>query len=138
MAETTSGTASGTTSGMAMVYRVVVIVTTLAVVVQFFLAGMGAFHDVREHSDSRFSAHETFGYVVAALTLLTLVAALLARMDRQVIGLAAAILILAAPVQILLAKGGTDHNDVWGALHGLVGAGIVASLVNLIRMGRKP
>ncbi|MDN3357910.1 DUF6220 domain-containing protein [Actinomadura sp. DC4] len=122
---------------MTTVYRVLAIVTTLVIVVQFFLAGLGAFHDVRTGETNRFGAHETVGYVIAGLSIVLLVAALLARLGGRAVGMVAFLFVLAGPVQVLLAKAGTDHSEVFGALHGLVGALILGFSGTLIRLGRR-
>jgi predicted membrane channel-forming protein YqfA (hemolysin III family) len=125
------------TSGMTTAYRVLAILTTLVIIAQFFLAGLGAFHDVRTDDANRFSAHETVGYIIVGLSIVLFVAALLARLGGRAVGMVAFLFVLAGPVQVLLAKAGTDHNEIWGALHGLVGALILGFAGTLIRLGRK-
>jgi predicted membrane channel-forming protein YqfA (hemolysin III family) len=135
MAETTPP--SPKASGMTTAYRALVILTTLVIVAQFFLAGLGAFHDVRTGDANRFSTHETVGYIIAGLSIVLFVAALLARLGARAVGMVAFLFVLAGPVQVLLAKAGTDHNEFWGALHGLLGALILGFAGTLIRLGRK-
>jgi hypothetical protein len=135
MAETTSPEPK--TSGMTTAYRALAILTTLVIIVQFFLAGLGAFHGVRTGESNRFSAHETVGYIIAGLSIVLFVAAVLARLGGRAVGMVAFLFLLAGPVQVLLAKAGTDHGDFWGALHGLVGALILGFAGTLIRLGRR-
>jgi|tagenome__1003787_1003787.scaffolds.fasta_scaffold20435009_2 predicted membrane channel-forming protein YqfA (hemolysin III family) len=135
MAETTEPEPK--TSGMMTAYRALAILTTLVIIVQFFLAGLGAFHSVRTGESNRFSAHETTGYIIAGLSIVLFVAALLARLGGRAVGMVAFLFVLAGPVQVLLAKAGTDHGDFWGALHGLVGALILGFAGTLIRLGRR-
>ena len=132
MAETTAS------SPMRTAYRIAAILTTLVIIVQFFLAGLGAFHDVRTGETDYFSAHEKLGYVIAALSIVLLVVAALARMGGRAVGMVAFLFVLAGPVQILLADAGTEHSEVWGALHAMVGALILGFCATLIRLGAAP
>jgi hypothetical protein len=133
MAETTS---QPKTSGMVTVYRVLAIVTTLVIILQFFLAGLGTFHAIQAGNADDFSLHEKVGYVISALGLVMLVIAALARLGTRVIVMGGVMFILAGPVQALLAEAGKDHSDVWGALHGLVGALLIGLVSTMIRVGR--
>lgn len=135
MAETTPTPQNN--SGLKTAYLVLAILTTLVIIAQFFLAGLGAFHDVRTGDTDRFSAHETVGYIIAGLSIVLFVAALLARLGTRAVGMVAFLFVLAGPVQVLLAKAGTDHSEIWGALHALVGALILGFAGTLIRLGRK-
>jgi hypothetical protein len=136
MAETTPPTPK--TSGMTTAYRALAILTTLVIIAQFFLAGLGAFHAIHTGNAKRFSLHETVGYIIVGLSIVLFVAAVLARLGARALGMVAFLILLAGPVQVLLAKAGADHNDFWGALHGLVGALILGFASTLIRLGRKP
>lgn len=136
MAETTPPESK--TSGMTTAYRALAILTTLVIIAQFFLAGLGAFHALHTRGANRFSPHETVGYVIVGLSVVLFVAALLARLGARALGMVAFLFLLAGPVQVLLAKAGTNHGDFWGALHGLVGALILGFAGTLIRLGRKP
>jgi uncharacterized protein DUF6220 len=135
MAETTSQPQSRT-SGLTTVYRVLAIVTTVAIVLQFFLAGFGAFHDYRSGETNDFAAHEKVGYVIAILSLLMIVAAALARLGGRAVGMVTGLFVLAGPVQVLLAHLGTGHSEVWGALHATVGALILGFMFTLLRLHR--
>lgn len=135
----TETTASPQTKKPAMVtaYLVLAIVTTATIGVQFFLAGLGAFHDYRTKNTSWFEAHQVVGVVIVALSLLMLLTAILARMGGRTVGMVAVLLVLAGPLQALLAMGGTDHGEVWGALHALNGALILGYCSTLIRIARR-
>jgi Family of unknown function (DUF6220) len=133
MAETTSKPRS---SGMIVAYQILAIVTTLVIILQFFLAGLGAFHDFQTGKTDAFSAHEKVGYVIAVLGLVMLVVAALARLGARVIVMGAVMFLLAGPVQALLADAGKHHSDVWGALHALVGSLIVGLVFSMLRVGR--
>src|SRR5690348_10765111 len=113
MAETTSKARS---SGIVAVYQIAAIVTTLVIILQFFLAGLGTFHDFQTGKTDGFSAHEAVGYVIAGLGLVMLLLAALGRLGARVIVMGAVMFLLAGPVQALLANAGTEHSDVWGAL----------------------
>lgn len=136
MAETTPPEPKA--SGLTTAYRALAILTTLVIIAEFFLAGLGAFHAVRTGEANHFSAHQTVGYIIAGLSVVLFVAALLARLGARAVGMVAFLFLLAGPVQVVLAKAGTDHGDFWGALHGLVGALILGFAGTLIRLGRKP
>jgi hypothetical protein len=68
------------------------------VVIQIFLAGLGVFDDPRS-----FLTHRDFGYLLGMLTLVVLVAALVARQSRRVIGLSALLLVLFALQSLFVA-----------------------------------
>jgi hypothetical protein len=133
MAETTS---QPKTSGMITAYRVLAIVTTLVILVQFFLAGLGTFHDFQTGKTNGFSAHEKVGYIIAILGIVMVVVGALARLGGRAIGMAAILFVLAGPVQALLAGAGKNHSDVWGALHAFVGALILGLVFSMLRVGR--
>jgi hypothetical protein len=69
----------------------------LGVVVQFFLAGLGAF------LETSYDAHQTLGYILAAIALILLVLAIAGRLPRLVFLLAIALLGLNV-LQIVLAR----------------------------------
>ncbi len=87
------------------------------VIVQFFLAGLGVFADPRS-----FITHREFGYLFGWLTLVLLVLALVGRMSRATIGLAALLLVLFALQSVLVAL--RDNLPAVAALHPLNGVAI--------------
>jgi hypothetical protein len=93
-------------------------------VIQFALAGFSAFAEANGGHDS-YGAHETMGTVIGVVSLLVLVAALLARPNRATIGQAVGLFLLAGPIQPILANLGR-HTASWiGALHAVVGLAIM-------------
>jgi hypothetical protein len=103
-------------------------------VVQFALAGFGAFSAFQHHRG--FGAHETVGTIIGIVTLLVLIAALIARPGRAALILAATLFILSGPVQPILADVGKHHAWV-GAIHALVGIAILGLFARLsVRLNR--
>jgi hypothetical protein len=92
-------------------------------VIQFALAGFGAFSAFQHHRG--FGAHETVGTIIGVFTVLVLIAALIARPSTSAMINAAVLFVLAGPAQPILANIGKDHAWV-GALHALVGIAILA------------
>lgn len=136
MAETTSSP-QRTNSTMVTVFRAIAILTAVIIVVQFFLAGLGAFDGVHSgaaaRNTSHYDPHKTVGYVIALLSVLMLLMAVVGRLGGRVIGMAAALLVLAGPIQPLLANAGADSAAIWGAFHAFVGAMIFGLTAALIR-----
>lgn len=64
------------------------VLTLLAVILQFFLAGLGVF------GAEPYDAHKTNGYLIAVSALLLLVLALAGRLDRARVGASAGLLVL--------------------------------------------
>jgi hypothetical protein len=95
--------------GATAAYRWLTIVFFVGVVVQFFLAGYGAF-------GSGFGGHETLGRILQGIAVLLLVLVLIARPTRIVFVPYLVLFVLAAVLQPILADPG---NGVVGGLHGL-------------------
>jgi hypothetical protein len=121
---------------MRTAYRIVVTLTSLAVIVQVGLAGYGAFNAVDKADDAGsvtkkslengFDPHGALGTIVLVLMLVLLIVALVARYRIRITGLLFALGI----VQMLLAWGATGAAWV-GFFHGinaLAIAGIAGSL----------
>lgn len=120
---------------MRTAFRIVASLTSLAVVVQVGLAGSGAFNaiDKADHAsitkkqvENGFDPHGVVGAIVAALMVILLVVALVARHRIRV----AAILLALGIVQMLLAWGATSAAWV-GFFHGvnaLAIAGVAGAL----------
>jgi hypothetical protein len=94
---------------VASVHRVLLSVFTLGVIVQFFLAGLGAFR-VQDgasgsHFDHVWGPHRTLGNVLFIVGLLVLVAAIVARLGRTRV-LLSLVLPLLVFVQSVLANNG--------------------------------
>jgi uncharacterized protein DUF6220 len=104
---------------------------TLAMV-QFALAGFGAFRSL-DGDQKGFGAHQAVGYIVALLSLLALVAALIARPNQRTIILAIVLFVVAGPIQPMLPDLAKDHGAWIGALHGLLGIAILGLFGQLSR-----
>jgi Family of unknown function (DUF6220) len=94
---------------VASVHRVLLSVFTLGVIVQFFLAGLGAFRvqdgASSSHFDHVWGPHRTRGNVLFIVGLLVLVAAIVARLGRTRV-LLSLVLPLLVFVQSVLANNG--------------------------------
>jgi hypothetical protein len=115
----------------------------LAVVVQFFLAGSGAFDNAPR--DVAFTAHRGLGLFIVLFALVVTIVGALVRVPARLVGMAglATGLILLQPVIAGVANalddGGTATAGrlVFG-LHAVNGLVIVALLGNLLRRARDP
>jgi ABC-type multidrug transport system permease subunit len=101
-----------------------------AIGVQFLLAGAGAFHA------TSFDPHTGLGWMIAAASLLVLLAALLGRSELTASGL----LFAAVAVQVALGVLGAQSSPWFGALHGLNALVAMGAAANLARRtaGRVP
>ena len=97
----------------------------VGVLVQVFLAGVGAFGELGDHvkklqDASSFDPHRALGNILGALAIILLILAALARAARSVWIGALVLAVLAAVAQSGLAAGG--ENNKWvGGLHALDG-----------------
>lgn len=102
---------------------------TLALVAaQFALAGNGAFSTIGTRAGDPYAAHLVLGLVIAAMTLVDLVAVLASRPARSrpaTLWPAVALAVLTVAVEPLLAEAG-KHAAAVGALHALGGVIIFA------------
>jgi hypothetical protein len=89
--------------------------------VQIFLAGLGVFSST---GDPGFGPHRIFGFVIAAVALVIVVLAVVARAGSRHTTLSVVVLLLAGGVQSLLAGLGED-NAWFGGLHALDGLLII-------------
>lgn len=128
------GTAGATLSpfrrGAAQVLRALAIVGVVAVVVQFVLAGLGAFGE-------SFDPHRVLGTSIGALTLVMLIVALIARPSRGAV-IVSVILAVAAVGQGFLAVLGDDTNTAFGGAHALNALLIGALMGRMIAMAVPP
>jgi hypothetical protein len=104
---------------------------TLAVA-QFALAAFGAFRSL-DGDQKAYGPHQLVGMVIALLSLLVLIAALVARPDRRTVILAVVLFVLAGPVQPTLPDLAKDNGAWIGALHGLLGIAILGLFGQLSR-----
>jgi Family of unknown function (DUF6220) len=109
-------------------------VTVAMTIVQFALAGLGTFGEVHDKKikDSYFSAHQSVGMIIGLLTLLVLVAALIARRSRRSVIMSVVLFVLAGPVQPFLGSLGADKAAWVGMLHAVNGLAILGLGGNLL------
>lgn len=105
---------------------------TLAVA-QFALAAFGAFRSLNNNDQEGFGAHQAVGYIVALLSLLVLVAALIARPGQRTLIMAIVLFVVAGPIQPALPGLAKNHGAWIGALHGLFGVMILGLFLQLSR-----
>ena len=124
MSETVTGLPAGYRTTSAKVMRILAMATGTLVVVQFALAGYGAFSAFNKHKG--YGPHELLGTIIGIFALLVMIAALVSRPGtRHLVG-AVVLFVLAGPVQPILAGLGKDHGAWWGAVHALCGVAILA------------
>ena len=104
--------------------RILAMTTGTLVVVQFALAGYGAFSAFSHHKG--FGPHEILGTIIGVFTLLVLIAAAIARPSARVVYTAVTLFVLSGPIQPILASIGKNHAWV-GAIHALVGVLILGA-----------
>ena len=119
-----SGLPAGYRMTFAKIMRILAMVTGTLTVIQFALAGYGAFRAIGRHRGG-FDAHEMLGTVIGIFTLLVLIAAVVARPGRRPLVAAILLFLLAAPIQPMLADLGKHHGAWWGAVHAFVGVAIL-------------
>ncbi|GAA3831225.1 DUF6220 domain-containing protein [Streptomyces chiangmaiensis] len=117
-------------------------VLMLAIVVQFFLAGSGAFDTAP--NDESFGPHRALGYMIVLLALLTTLTAALARIPGRLVGMTGLLagLGIAQPVIAIIAKAFGDTGDtttagqlVFGlhAVNGLIMMGVAGRILRQAR-----
>jgi hypothetical protein len=106
--------------GLAVIYLA-------GVVVQFFLAGLGTF------GATSFDAHQAFGLVLALLTLILLVLAVVGKVPRLLILLSVALLGLNV-LQMFLAQ--VDVDEI-AALHVVNALAIVFVALEIVQRSRR-
>jgi len=113
---------TGVRQGFDLTYIVLSVLFGVAVVVQFYLAGYGAFahHHGAHVVHHAFSAHEELGNILGIWSVVLLVLALVARVSRRVVVAAFVVALLTEPVQHALVQFGKDHRWV-GGLHAFNG-----------------
>lgn len=109
-----------------------------AIGVQFFLAGLGVFQRDRHNvGDGYFDPHMMLGTAIGVLSLIVVIAVLIAKPGRQLVGMSVVLFLLAGPIEPLLAKFGTEDSAWYGALHAFTGALILAlTAVLFVRLSR--
>lgn len=109
-------------------------ITVAVTIGQFALAGLGTFGEVHDKKikDSYFSAHQSVGMIIGLLTLLVLIAALVARRSRRSVIMSVVLFVLAGPVQPFLGSLGADKAAWVGMLHAVNGIAILGLAGNLL------
>lgn len=132
--QVTAAPITGLRRGALLGYRWALLAFLLAGAAQIFLAGLGAFRlqdqGLAAAGDSAFAPHRALGFSMAAIALLILVLAVIARPGARAIVGSAVLVLLTTLMQSLLAGFAEDHA-VYGALHALDGLlilGIAACL----------
>lgn len=106
--------------GVALIYLV-------GVVVQFFLAGLGAF------GATNYDTHKAFGYVLGILSIGMLVLAIVGKVPRDLVSLAAVLLGLNV-VQVLVVHADIDDIAALHVVNALAIAGVAFALVRRSRL----
>lgn len=114
--------ATGTKATADKVFAYLAALLVLAIIVQFFLAGLGVWGiDQRKLGKATsLDPHRAVAGVVALIAVLMFIAALVARTSKAKIWVSISIAVLAEVVQSLLAAGG-EHQHWVGGLHVLDG-----------------
>jgi hypothetical protein len=119
------------------------VILLLAVVLQFFLAGSGAFDP--GPNDESFGPHRALGYLTLPLALVTVLVGALARIPGRILGptLLVVGLALLQPVLAAFAAGisdggtATTAGKVLSGLHAVNGLIVVAVTGNVVRRSRE-
>jgi Family of unknown function (DUF6220) len=124
MSDTVAGLPAGYRTTFAQIMRVLAMVTGTLAVIQFALAGYGAFSGLNHHRG--YGPHEVLGTVISVAALLVLIAAVVARPGTRALVAAGVLFVVAGPIQPLLADLGKHHGSWWGAVHALGGVAVLA------------
>jgi Mn2+/Fe2+ NRAMP family transporter len=118
----TSNDLAGWRRGVDCAFVYLVTLFFVGVLLQLFLAGVGAFgdHSAKIENASSFDPHRALGNILGAVALILLILAVLARASRATWIGALILTVLAAGAQSGLAAGGEDNKWV-GGLHALDG-----------------
>jgi hypothetical protein len=109
------------------------------IVVQFFLAGLGAFTTVhnKHFNDNNFGAHGLLGTLLVLIALIIMIIALIGRWSATTTKLSVALFGLII-VQFALGVSGAGTSPLLGGLHGVNALLIVAVAYLLVRDARLP
>jgi hypothetical protein len=97
-----------------LVYGYLMGVFALAVLVQIFLAGVGAFGDHKKPHSGAFDPHENLGHYLGIAAVVLLVLALIARASTRVMVWSFVLALLTEVAQEGLASGGRSNKWVGG------------------------
>lgn len=128
---------------MRKAFTVIGVVLLLAVLIQFFLAGSGAFDTATR--EKAFEPHRMFGYVVFVLAIVLTIVGALARLPKRLVGMSglatglialqAVIAVIAEAVEHSGSAGNTVGELVFG-LHAVNGVVIIGLIGNIVRRSR--
>jgi Family of unknown function (DUF6220) len=109
------------------------------IVLQFFLAGLGAFETVhnKKFNDNNFGPHGLLGTLLVLIALVIMLLALIGRWSPTATKLSAALFGLMI-VQFILGVSGAGTSPVLGGLHAVNALVIVAVTYLLIKDARRP
>ena len=121
-------------AGVRVAHRWIVDLFAVLLVVQFFLAGLGAFTTVhnKRFSDNDFGPHGVLGTALVVLALVIAVLAVIGRWSPTATRLSGALLGLMI-LQFVLGVAGAGSSPVLGGLHAVNAVLIVAVLYLLVR-----
>ncbi|MEU3012062.1 DUF6220 domain-containing protein [Nocardia asteroides] len=123
---------------MKKLVTVLAVVLTVTVVVQFFLAAMGAFDSAP--AEEAFAPHRALGNVILLLALVVALVAAVARMPARVAGtagLVAALVLLQSVIKEVAGAVGDDSGALLFGVHGVNGMLIVGTVGALLRQARE-
>jgi Family of unknown function (DUF6220) len=109
------------------------------IVIQFFLAGLGAFTTVhnKKFDDNNFGAHGLLGTLLVLIALVITIIALIGRWSPAALKLSAALFGLMI-LQFILGVSGAGTSPVLGGLHAVNALLIVAVTYLLVKNARHP
>jgi len=122
-------------AGARVAHRWIVDLFAVLLVVQFFLAGLGAFTTVhnKQYSDNNFGPHGVLGTVLVVVALVIAVLAAIGRWSPTATRLSGALLALMV-LQFVLGVAGAGSAPVLGGLHA-VNAVLIVAVVYLLMRG---
>lgn len=108
-------------------------------VIQFFLAGLGAFDTVhnKKFNDNNFGAHGLLGTLLVLVALVIMILALAGRWTPTTTKLSAALFCLMV-IQLILGVSGAGSAPILGGLHAVNALVIVAVTYLLVKDARHP
>ena len=108
-------------------------------VIQFFLAGLGAFETVhnKKFNDNNFGPHGILGSLLVLVALIIMILALAGRWSPMATKLSAALFGLMV-IQLILGVSGAGSAPILGGLHAVNALVIVAVTYLLIKDARHP
>ena len=108
-------------------------------VIQFFLAGLGAFETVhnKKFNDNNFGPHGILGTLLVLVALVIMALALIGRWTPSTTKLSAALFGLMV-IQLILGVSGAGTSPILGGLHAVNALVIVAATYLLVKDVRRP